>query len=358
MKRSRGDLGGAGRRRLGQRVIGARHQPQPILEQRRHVQRRRDHRPRGEADVDGAVEDVDQRLVGARRGAERQQDARVLADERLEERREQVDERLGRGGGVDLAGRRRRGRAALPGEAVEIVEDARHLRQRPLAEAGEPHDAPAAHEQRLTELVLERANLPADRRLGQVQALRGAREALRLGDGAKRAQLRELHVTRPFPFVRALLRGCPTQHAPHADPPLDSAQCGPYCSRRPAIWRPPPYVHPYPRSSPPLSRRQRLRSDAQLQRLRSRPERPHRRRALREQGRRPVARQLRAAGRRARLPAAPRSRVPPGAQGAPGRSGAAHPPEAPHRRPDPHPRERDRRASSASSTSSRPRPRK
>jgi hypothetical protein len=73
------------------------------------------------------------------------------------------------------------------------------LRERPLAEAGQAHDAPAADEQRLAELVLERADLPAHRRLREIQALGRAREALRFGDGAERAQLRQLHLSGSFP---------------------------------------------------------------------------------------------------------------------------------------------------------------
>src|SRR4029078_7535827 len=90
-------------------------------------------------------------------------------------------------------------------------------------------------------LVLERPDLPADRRLGQVQPLRGAREALRLGDGAKRAQLRELHVRGPFPFVPALLRGCPTNMPPmpthHWTPPNAGpiVVAGPHSGGRPLM---------------------------------------------------------------------------------------------------------------------------
>ena len=130
----------------------------------------------------------------------------------------------------------------------------------------------------------------------------------------------------------------PDQHAPHDHPPLDSAQCGPYCSRSPAVWRPPPYVHPHPRSTPPLSRRQRLRSDAQLQRLRSRPERligaerfeskvaGLSRASFVQQGAE-LAYLLLTIPSSARCARSTWSKW------------AAHPPEAPHRRPDPDPRE-------------------
>ncbi len=62
-----------------------------------------------------------------------------------------------------------------------------------MARVGERHRAPRAHEQLHPQLGLQRADLLAQRRLGDVQAKRGAREVQLLGDGDEIAQVAQFH---------------------------------------------------------------------------------------------------------------------------------------------------------------------
>ena len=117
----------------------------------------------------------------------------MRADERLEEGREEVDEGLRRRRRVHLAGERRRRVDAPFAERLDVGEDAGGMPERALAVVSQPDHPPAANEQRLTQLSLERADLAAYGRLGQIEPLSGPREAQRLGDGSKCPQLRELH---------------------------------------------------------------------------------------------------------------------------------------------------------------------
>src|SRR5215217_7332281 len=76
---------------------------------------------------------------------------------------------------------------------------------------------------------------------------------------------------------------------------------------------------------------ERLRPDAELQRLGPAAEREARHRRLRREGGGSLAAQSRAVGGGARLPAAPRPRVPSRATRRPAGGGARHPPEEEHR---------------------------
>src|SRR5262249_26994533 len=60
-------------------------------------------------------------------------------------------------------------------------------------ERGEDDAAAAALEERLAELVLERLNLPAERRLRDAEPLGGARDVLLLGHGDEVVELLEAH---------------------------------------------------------------------------------------------------------------------------------------------------------------------
>ena len=60
----------------------------------------------------------------------------------------------------------------------------------------EAHAARRAREERRAELVLERADLPAERRLAHVEALGGAPDVAFLGDGDEVADLLQAHATR------------------------------------------------------------------------------------------------------------------------------------------------------------------
>jgi hypothetical protein len=117
-----------------------------------------------------------------------------VRNERLEERREQVHERLGGGRHLHVAAER----PALAGDAlaqlVRLVEDAHGVGERRLAGARQTHAALATDEERLAQLLLERLDLVADGRLRQVQPLGGTGEVEGLGDHAKGTELRKLHV--------------------------------------------------------------------------------------------------------------------------------------------------------------------
>jgi hypothetical protein len=76
--------------------------------------------------------------------------------------------------------------------ACVIEEDAPGRQQR--------HAARGAPEQRSPDLVLERTDLPAQRRLRHMQVLRGSTNVAFLGDGNEVADLREAHVPR-VPFM-------------------------------------------------------------------------------------------------------------------------------------------------------------
>jgi hypothetical protein len=65
--------------------------------------------------------------------------------------------------------------------------------QQRVAGIGERHRTPRALEQPHAQLRLQRADLLAQRRLGDVQALGGAREVQLLGDGDEIAQVTQLH---------------------------------------------------------------------------------------------------------------------------------------------------------------------
>lgn len=92
------------------------------------------------------------------------------------------------------------------GDGVTRGGDGRQDRPRVAEEAlagGEQADAPRGPlEQRRAELVLEAADLAAERRLRDVQATRGAADVLLLGDGDEVAQLGEAHAPRVW-AVRA-----------------------------------------------------------------------------------------------------------------------------------------------------------
>jgi hypothetical protein len=75
-----------------------------------------------------------------------------------------------------------------------IEEDAPGRQQR--------HSARGAPEERRSDLLLERADLPAQRRLRHVEVLRGSTDVAFLGDGNEVADLREAHVPR-MPFLPA-----------------------------------------------------------------------------------------------------------------------------------------------------------
>ena len=67
------------------------------------------------------------------------------------------------------------------------------VRENRLADRGDTHRPPRPVEQRLAELALEPADLGADAGLGDVDALRAAREAPLLGDRDEVLELAELH---------------------------------------------------------------------------------------------------------------------------------------------------------------------
>ncbi len=76
------------------------------------------------------------------------------------------------------------------------LRDRQHLacpRQQRVTCVGERHRAPRAHEQLHAQLLLQRADLLAQRRLGDVQPQRRASEVQFLGDGHEVTQVAQLH---------------------------------------------------------------------------------------------------------------------------------------------------------------------
>ena len=75
------------------------------------------------------------------------------------------------------------------GRVVDVVEDAMAELQQRLAGGGDLDAAAEPDEQPLVELVLEQQDLPADRRLRDVQLGAGAGEGAGFGDGPDDFQL-------------------------------------------------------------------------------------------------------------------------------------------------------------------------
>jgi hypothetical protein len=77
--------------------------------------------------------------------------------------------------------------------ALRLGERQACFREEGEAGGGELHAARDAREERRADVALEVADLPAQRRLGDVQARRRAAEVQLLGDGDEVAQVAELH---------------------------------------------------------------------------------------------------------------------------------------------------------------------
>ena len=77
---------------------------------------------------------------------------------------------------------------------VYPVEDCACVLEEDFTFRREAHAARRSHEQSYTELVLEILDLAADRRLGDVQSLRGPTHVTHLGNGNEVFDLREAHV--------------------------------------------------------------------------------------------------------------------------------------------------------------------
>jgi len=77
--------------------------------------------------------------------------------------------------------------------AVDRGEDGASVVEKPFARWEQRHPARRPREERGAELVLERADLAAERRLRDVEALCGATDVPFLGDGNEVADLREAH---------------------------------------------------------------------------------------------------------------------------------------------------------------------
>ena len=75
----------------------------------------------------------------------------------------------------------------------QLGEDLARGAKQQLALLGQDQAARMAVEQRHAEAFLERADLPADRRLAEIQRLAGMGEAARLGDRVKDPQLVPIH---------------------------------------------------------------------------------------------------------------------------------------------------------------------
>ena len=80
--------------------------------------------------------------------------------------------------------------------AVELVREGEHalgVAQDDPAAVGQLNTAPAAVDQRLADVTLERAHLLADGRLADAQRLRRGRERATLVDLGQRAQMADIH---------------------------------------------------------------------------------------------------------------------------------------------------------------------
>jgi len=76
---------------------------------------------------------------------------------------------------------------------VDLAQCARRVGEEQLARLGRHHLAADALEERLADLLLELADLVRERRLGDVDVRRGAREAQAVGQGHEVAQVSQLH---------------------------------------------------------------------------------------------------------------------------------------------------------------------
>ncbi len=175
-----------------ERVVGGRGQQELVPLQQRLAQcRTRAVRP-GERDVDRAVLQPLQQ-AGRVRLLEVQTDRRMRAVEGADRRRhrrgqrgrDQPDAQLGRAPAGQRAGRL----AGALGRAQRV----QRLGQEGRARLRQRHAARRALEEPHAQLVLERTDLRAERRLRDPQLARGLREARGAGDGREVAQVAELH---------------------------------------------------------------------------------------------------------------------------------------------------------------------
>ena len=94
---------------------------------------------------------------------------------------------------------------------VELGQHGARVAQEGLARRGQLDAAARALEQRAAELGLERANLLAERRLGDVQPRGGTPEVQLLGDGDEIAKLAEFHDLDPMAVTLVALIREPNQ---------------------------------------------------------------------------------------------------------------------------------------------------
>ena len=126
-------------------------------------------------------------------------DAGKALAERLDEPRERLEHGDGPGeGDPDLAGLAPGRAPDLVARVVELREDRAGLLQEEAPRLREPDAPPVPFEQRRAQLVLDRLDLLAERRLAHVQAARGPAEVELLGDGDEVAQLADVHAYREF----------------------------------------------------------------------------------------------------------------------------------------------------------------
>ena len=83
-----------------------------------------------------------------------------------------------------------------PARSVDLGEDQPRVGEEALAGGQQGDTSRRALEQRGPELVLEVADLPGQRRLGDVELARGATDVLRLGHGDEIVDLRQAHPPR------------------------------------------------------------------------------------------------------------------------------------------------------------------
>ena len=79
--------------------------------------------------------------------------------------------------------------ADLPGDLREVPRDRLRVREQPLPGLGQGHAATLADVQRLPELVLQGAQLPAHGRLAEVQGLPGAADTAQFRDDTERDEM-------------------------------------------------------------------------------------------------------------------------------------------------------------------------
>ena len=161
-----------------------------LLQQRRELDLGVLHADVVDGEVGLAVLHARQHLVGALLD-DAHEDARMALAKGANHRRQEMMDRGEDAADRDVAALELGRVAQAEHRAVHILDQSAHLAEEARAERGEADAARRAVEQAHVELAFEMGDAPRQRRLRQVQRLRGGGEALQLADGDERAQVGE-----------------------------------------------------------------------------------------------------------------------------------------------------------------------